>query len=213
MVNSKTAIISKETNELASLFIKFEEDYAAKIGKSFKVFQKTNWQVLENLIVEHLPKDLARDIERVQFKIEQITEQKETQIRKLLDQFNTQINTFKELCASNVETTRTKDQILASIVQSEQFINLRGQQKSTAKSVLFKVEDLKAKTLEQLLTLKVTRIDWRVDEEETDVFSLTLNDGSTCKAGSFDCESTYEFDEHDKITKVIVYEKPNAAVI
>lgn len=121
----KVAIISKEKNELAQLFAQFETDYAAKIGKNFKVSQKTDWKFLENLGVDHLPKAFTRDIERVQFKIAQIEEQKEAQIRLLMEQFNNQITMFKELCASNVETTRTKDQILASVVHSEQFINLR----------------------------------------------------------------------------------------
>jgi len=102
---------------------------------------------------------------------------------------------------------------MSTMVQSEPFINMRGQQKSSETCSLISLEALAQRSVEQLQALRLARIDWRNDEAETDVFSLTLNDGSTCKAGSFDYTKSHVFSDDDKISKVVVFEKPNAAVI
>ena len=52
LVEKKLAIFGQLKDELVELFTQFEQEHAQKVGNQFKIFECTNWKMLQTLDVK-----------------------------------------------------------------------------------------------------------------------------------------------------------------
>ena len=93
-----------------------------------------------------------------------------------------------------------KERIPGSIVKSNHFVNSLGA--VTGKIVFPDMNRIRGMTLEQLVNLSITKVQWR--EDHVHVLGFTLSDGQTCKAGNYDYNGNFDFPADKKIVKVEV---------
>jgi hypothetical protein len=104
---------------------------------------------------------------------------------------------------------------LDTTIRSEFIITEKAKKENYAreKITLPTLDMIKDLTVKQAEELRVVKIVWRCNSTETDVFSMTLSNGLTCKAGTGATNKTHEFNAQDKISKIEVYEKPNCVYV
>ena len=92
-----------------------------------------------------------------------------------------------------------------SIVKSNHFVN--SYEAVTGKIVFPDMNRIRGMTLEQLVNLSITKVQWTQDNVH--VLGFTLSDGQTCKAGTYDYNGNFDFPADKKIVKVEVIKHSN----
>lgn len=95
-----------------------------------------------------------------------------------------------------------KAKILGSIVKSNHLVGLKPANSITGRILIPDMAAMAKKTCEELKKMRVSKIGGYWDHVRT--IQMTLNDGSTCKAGTEACKQSFDFDEKIHICKVDV---------
>ena len=93
-----------------------------------------------------------------------------------------------------------KERMVGSIVKSSRI--LATGQAVTGKVLFPDMDRIRGMTLEQLTNLKIKKVQWY--EGNICTLGLTLNDGQSCRAGSYDYNNNFDFPTEEKIVKVEV---------